>query len=131
MEEVVAGRYVLGAELGRGGMAQVRRARDQRLHRDVAIKLVPLATPDPAVRHRFVGEARAAAALTHPHVVAVFDAGDADGVLYLVMELVDGPALTTVLAERGGCRSTRRCGTPTTSCRPSVRRTAAASSTAT
>jgi len=104
MEEVVAGRYALGAELGRGGMARVVAARDLRLHRAVAVKLLPLdavAATDPTLRQRFVREARAAASFSHPHAVAVFDAGDADGVLYLVMELVDGPSLAAVLAERG------------------------------
>ena len=98
MEEVIAGRYAVGAELGRGGMARVVAARDLRLHRAVAIKLLPADPPtDPASRQRFIREARAAASFSHPHAVAVFDAGDADGVLYLVMELVDGPSLASVL----------------------------------
>ena len=101
MEEVIAGRYAVGAELGRGGMARVVAARDLRLHRAVAIKLLPAdahTSSDPSARRRFVREARAAASFSHPHAVAVFDAGDADGVLYLVMELVDGPSLATLLA---------------------------------
>ena len=99
---MIAGRYELGRTLGRGGMAQVRAARDLRLHRTVAIKLVDARTaPDPAVRRRFVREARAAASFSHPHAVAVFDAGDADGYLYLVMELVDGRSLADRLAAEG------------------------------
>ena len=99
MEEVIAGRYAVGAELGRGGMARVVAARDLRLRRAVAIKLLPADPPtDPASRQRFIREARAAASFSHPHAVAVFDAGDADGVLYLVMELVDGPSLASVLS---------------------------------
>ena len=78
----MAGRYALGAQLGRGGMARVVAARDLRLHRPVAVKLLPLdaADDDPASRQRFVREARAAASFSHPNAVAVFDAGDADGV---------------------------------------------------
>ena len=56
---------------------------------------------DPSVRERFVREARAAASFIHPHAVSVFDAGDAEGVLYLVMELIDGPSLATLLARHG------------------------------
>ena len=101
MEEVIAGRYAVGAELGRGGMARVVAARDLRLHRAVAIKLLPAdPSTDPASRQRFIREARSAASFSHPHAVGVFDAGDADGVLYLVMELVDGPSLAAVLAGR-------------------------------
>ena len=89
---------------GEAGWPGSSRARDLRLHRAVAVKLLPLdaaAAADPTARQRFVREARAAASFTHPNAVAVFDAGDADGVLYLVMELVDGPSLAAVLAERG------------------------------
>ncbi len=83
-------------------MAEVRAARDLRLHRTVAIKLVDARTaPDPAVRRRFVREARAAASFSHPNAVAVFDAGDADGYLYLVMELVEGRSLADRIALEG------------------------------
>ncbi|MET0323672.1 MAG: protein kinase [Ilumatobacteraceae bacterium] len=104
MPEVLVGRYVLGDELGRGGMARVVRARDLRLHRAVAIKLLDVgeqSAVDPGLRARFVREARAAASFTHPHAVSVFDAGDAGGVLYLVMELVEGTSLATLLARDG------------------------------
>ena len=103
MEEVLAGRYALGAELGRGGMARVVAARDLRLQRDVAVKLLlpgGVSSADPAARRRFVREARSAASFAHPHAVAVFDAGEDAGVLYLVMELVDGRSLDAVIAER-------------------------------
>ena len=76
MEEVLAGRYALGAELGRGGMARVVAARDLRLQRDVAVKLLlpgGVSSADPAARRRFVREARSAASFAHPHTVAVFD----------------------------------------------------------
>jgi serine/threonine-protein kinase len=102
-EEVVAGRYALGAEIGRGGMARVVAARDLRLHRTVAVKLVAVgngSAVDPTARRRFVREARTAASFSHPHAVAIFDAGEDHGVLYLVMELVEGDSLATVLARR-------------------------------
>ena len=100
MPEVLAGRYELGDELGRGGMARVLSARDLRLDRVVAVKLLA-GGPDPTARQRFVHEARAAAAFTHPHAVSVFDAGESDGQLYLVMELVDGETLAAAITRRG------------------------------
>jgi hypothetical protein len=101
VDQVLAGRYRLGASLGAGGMATVVAARDLRLERPVAVKLVPVSGIDPAGRARFVREARSSAGFSHPNAVAVYDAGEADGYLYLVMELVDGPSLATRLAERG------------------------------
>ena len=101
MDDVLAGRYRLGAELGRGGMARVVVAHDLRLDRQVAVKLLPLDVADPAGPARFVREARSSARFSHPHAVAVYDAGEADDHLYLVMELVDGPSLAAVLAAEG------------------------------
>ena len=101
MEQVIAGRYRLGALLGAGGMARVVAAHDLRLDRRVAIKLAPASGIDRAGRERFVREARSSAGFSHPNAVAVFDAGEADGHLYLVMELVDGPSLAARLAEHG------------------------------
>jgi serine/threonine protein kinase len=101
VDEVIAGRYRLGAPIGAGGMARVYAARDLRLERAVAIKLVPVSGIDGSGRARFVREARSSASFSHPNAVAVFDAGEADGFLYLVMELVDGPSLAAWLAERG------------------------------
>jgi hypothetical protein len=99
VEDRIAGRYVLGEEVGRGGMARVVAARDLRLHRRVAIKLLPISAHDPSpARQRFVREARAAAAFVHPHAVAVYDAGVADDVLYIVMELVEGETLAARIA---------------------------------
>jgi eukaryotic-like serine/threonine-protein kinase len=96
------GRYVLGRQLGAGGMGIVRAAHDELLHRDVAVKLLAdnLAA-DPEARERFLREARAAARIHDPHVVAVHDVGDEAGRPYLVMELVDGPSLADVLATDG------------------------------
>jgi eukaryotic-like serine/threonine-protein kinase len=98
---LLAGRYVLERFLGRGGMAMVYAGRDRRLDRPVAVKVVPVAVTDPVGRARFVREAQSAAGLSHPNAVAVFDAGEADGYLYIVMELVEGRSLCGVLAEAG------------------------------
>ncbi len=98
----VGGRYRVLDELGRGGMATVYRARDEVLERDVALKVLHshLAT-DPTFLERFRREARAAAALSHPHVVSIFDWGESEEGSYLVLELVDGPSLRDVLRLRG------------------------------
>ena len=101
MDQVIAGRYALGPLVGTGGMAKVYAADDLRLHRRVAIKLVPLAATEPIARQRFVREARAAAGFTHPNAVTLFDAGDADGYLYLVMELVEGQIAGRSAGRRG------------------------------
>ena len=82
-------------------MGEVYAAVDLRLDREVAIKLVPAAGIDQVTRARFVREARAAARINHPNAVAVFDAGEADGFLYLVMERVTGRTLSERLSETG------------------------------
>jgi serine/threonine protein kinase len=80
--------------IGRGGMGVVYRARQRSLDRVVALKILPPeVAEDPAFADRFTREARALARLSHPHIVAVHEAGEADGLYYLVMELVDGPNL--------------------------------------
>ncbi|HEX6757884.1 MAG TPA: Stk1 family PASTA domain-containing Ser/Thr kinase [Propionibacteriaceae bacterium] len=102
----VGGRYELGELLGRGGMAEVRRAVDQRLGRPVAVKQLrtDLAT-DPTFQARFRREAQSAAGLNHPTIVAVYDTGEETDPLtgvsvpYIVMELVEGPTLRDVLRE--------------------------------
>ncbi len=97
----VGGRYVIGDELGRGGMATVHRAHDEVLGRDVAIKVAhPHLVVDTAFRDRFRREARAVATLDHPNVVAVHDWGETDDSAFLVLQLVDGPSLRVVLRER-------------------------------
>jgi eukaryotic-like serine/threonine-protein kinase len=94
----IGGRYVLRGELGRGGMATVHRAVDEVLEREVAIKLLHAhLADDPAFLDRFRREARAAAALDHPNVVAVHDWGETDEGAYLVLQLVEGPSLREVL----------------------------------
>ena len=110
---LVAGRYVLGGPLGRGGMGTVWRADDVLLGRPVAVKEVELpadggpggAGPG-ALRERALREARAAARLNHPGVVTVHDVVEADGRLFLVMELVGAPTLWE-LVDRSGPASPR------------------------
>jgi eukaryotic-like serine/threonine-protein kinase len=93
------GPYRIDALIGAGGMGEVYRARDTRLHRDVALKVLPSALAgDPARLARFVQEARAASALEHPHIAVVHDFGSAEGVTYIVMELVRGQSLSDLVA---------------------------------
>ncbi len=95
---VLDGRYRIGARIARGGMATVHEAVDLRLDRPVAVKVMHegLAADDEFVR-RFQREARSAARLSDPHVTAVFDTGDDDGTLFLVMELVPGRTLRDLI----------------------------------
>jgi hypothetical protein len=88
------GPYEILVLLGAGGMGEVYRARDTRLHRDVALKVLAAEVAgDPSRRQRFEMEARAVAALNHPNIAAVFDAGAENGIAYFVSELVDGESL--------------------------------------
>src|SRR6185295_18645815 len=93
---VLAGRYSIERELGKGGMGRVLVARDQKLGRRVAVKVVT-AAHDPARIRRFEQEARTAGALEHPNVLAVYDLGEQDGVPFLVTELLEGHTLRTVI----------------------------------
>src|SRR5215467_3971778 len=88
------GPYEIFALIGTGGMGEVYRARDTRLGRDVALKILPdrLAN-NPDRRARFETEARAASALNHPGIVTIHDIGNVDGVAYIVTELIDGASL--------------------------------------
>jgi serine/threonine-protein kinase len=98
--EVLVGRYELRDVLGIGGMAEVRDGWDTRLDRAVAIKLLhPAMRAQPDVRSRFEAEARSAAALTHPNIVAVHDYGEDDGTPFIVMERLPGRTLGDVIAE--------------------------------
>ncbi len=93
------GPYTLVSLLGTGGMGEVYRARDSRLSRDVALKVIPAAFAADADRlRRFEQEARAAGALQDPGICAVFDVGTADGTPYVVMELLEGETLRARLA---------------------------------
>src|SRR5262245_53738115 len=88
------GPYRIVAPLGRGGMGEVYRARDTRLDRDVAVKLLPVEFRGDADRlRRFEQEARATAALNHPNILAIHDVGVADGIPYFVCELLKGETL--------------------------------------
>src|SRR3989338_8753115 len=95
------GPYEILAPLGAGGMGEVYRARDTKLGRDVAIKILPAHfTLDPERRARFTREARTLATLSHPNIGAIYGLEHADGVDALVLELVEGPTLAERL-ERG------------------------------
>src|SRR5687767_8254641 len=101
------GPYEIVGWLGAGGMGEVYRARDSRLGREVAIKLIPetFAT-DPSRVHRFEQEARAAGQLNHPNILAVYDVGTHAGVPYLVSELLEGESLRSGL--QGGALPSRK-----------------------
>jgi serine/threonine-protein kinase len=87
----VLGPYELRDLIGSGGMGNVYRARDPRLRRDVAVKI--LKASDPTAVERFQSEARAVAAITHPNIMSVYDCGDHDGTAYIVYELLEGESL--------------------------------------
>ena len=88
------------SRLGRGGMGVVYRAEDEQLRRTVALKLLPAASSDEEQKQRFLREARSAAAITHPNVAVVHQVGEADGRIYIAMELVEGENLRARL-DRG------------------------------
>ena len=95
------GAYEITAPIGAGGMGEVYKARDTRLERTVAIKILPSdAASDPDLRARFEREARAIAALDHPHICGIYDVGSVDSTHYLVMPHLDGQTL-------GACPSNR------------------------
>jgi eukaryotic-like serine/threonine-protein kinase len=95
------GPYEIQSPLGAGGMGEVYRARDARLGRDVALKILPDSVAGDRERlHRFEQEARAIAALNHPNILAIFDVGESNGSRYLVSELLEGETLRT-LVDRG------------------------------
>ncbi|MEO7133320.1 MAG: protein kinase [Vicinamibacterales bacterium] len=95
----LSGRYVVGRELGRGGMATVYSARDLKHDRDVAIKVMRSDLAESIGRSRFLREIQLAAKLTHPHILPLYDSGDADGALYYVMPIVEGNSLRERLRE--------------------------------
>jgi serine/threonine protein kinase len=97
----VAG-YLVEERVGRGGMAVVFRARDERLGRLVALKvLAPVLAEDAEFRERFIRESRAAAAVDDPHIIPVFEAGEADGVLFIAMRYVAGGDVRSLLRRSG------------------------------
>ncbi|MDQ6800792.1 MAG: serine/threonine-protein kinase, partial [Acidobacteriota bacterium] len=94
------GPYDIVAPIGAGGMGEVWRARDRRLQRDVAIKVLPeVMTGVAGAVERFEREARSVAALSHPNILAIHDFGNADGIAYAVMELLEGATLRDRLSE--------------------------------
>ncbi len=96
----VIGHYRVIEKIGAGAMGEVFRARDERLGRDVALKLIrPASSENPDHLRRFELEARAAAALNHPNIVAIYDVGFDDGSPYIVCELLQGKTLRKLLAE--------------------------------
>jgi len=93
------GPYEILAPLGAGGMGEVFRARDSRLGRDVAIKVLPeRIASDPDALARFEREARAVAALSHPNILGIFDVGSEGGTSFVVTELLEGQTLRERLA---------------------------------
>src|SRR3979490_1211063 len=94
------GPYEILSVLGTGGMGEVYRARDTRLNREVAIKVLPAAfSRDTERLRRFGQEAQPAGALNHPNILAVYDVGTHDGMFYVVSELLEGETLRKRLQE--------------------------------
>jgi WD40 repeat protein/predicted Ser/Thr protein kinase len=94
------GPYEILAPIGAGGMGEVYRARDTRLAREVAVKVLPAAvSADPERLKRFEKEARSASSLNHPNIVTIHDIGESAGTSFIAMELVDGQTLREILAE--------------------------------
>jgi eukaryotic-like serine/threonine-protein kinase len=101
LRDALGDRYAVERRLGSGGMGEVFAARDLRHDRMVAIKIVRQDRTTPQLEHRFEGEVRIAARLQHPHIVPLYDSGEAGGHRYYVMPLVDGPTLRQRLQESG------------------------------
>jgi serine/threonine-protein kinase len=102
LKEALGNDYTIEGEIGRGGMGVVFRARDERLQRRVAIKVLP---PELAyqkeIRERFAREAQTAARLSHPHIVPIHDVGEGNGLVYFIMGLVEGESLGARIKRRG------------------------------
>jgi serine/threonine-protein kinase len=102
LAQALGGMYTLEGEIGRGGMGVVYRARDERLQRRVAIKVLP---PELAfqsdIRARFTREAQTAARLSHPHIVPIHTVGEGEGLVYFVMGYVDGESVAGRIRRRG------------------------------
>src|SRR5215831_80512 len=92
------GPYEIVSKLGSGGMGELYKARDARLGRDVAIKVLSEAFPNQVSRERFNRESPAASALNHPNICTIFDVGDSEGLPFLVMEVVRGETLRERIA---------------------------------
>ena len=106
--DVIGNRYEIDRELGSGAAAVTVVAQDRRLGRQVAIKILkPESETDPEFARRFTREARAAASINHPNVVSVYDVGEEEGLLFLVMQFVDGTDLKRVIEREGALPWTR------------------------
>ncbi len=128
---VFSGRYELNHLIARGGMAEVYRAHDRRLDRPVALKvLFPELSIDRSFVERFRREAQAAANLSHPNIVPVFDWGEDSGTYFIVMEFVDGRPLSSILRRPDRWPQTGRRRSPPRWPPPSVTPTSTAWSTA-
>ena len=104
------GPYEIHSAIGAGGMGEVYRARDTRLDRDVAVKVLPaIASADPERLRRFEQEARAAAALNHPNILALYDIGTHEGCPYLVSELLEGGTLRSSIGSGMAVRKAIDC----------------------
>jgi hypothetical protein len=105
-QQALAGRYTLERELGRGGMGIVYLAREVRLDRSVAIKLLPPAlAAQPALRERFVGEARTAAQLSHPHIIPIYAVDEVGDFVYFIMAYIEGETLAQRVRQTGPLKS--------------------------
>src|SRR5438067_11097105 len=95
------GRYEIRSQIGAGGMGEVYLARDTQLDRDIALKILPPAVSGDQQRlHRFVQEARAAAALSHPNIAHIYEIGESEGAQFIAMEYVEGTALDKKIGSR-------------------------------
>src|ERR1043165_3183283 len=95
------GRYEIRAKIGEGGMGEVDLARDTQLDRDIAIKILTAhIARDQQRLHRFLQEARAAAALSHPNIAHIYEIGEAAGGFFIAMEYVEGPPLDRKIGAR-------------------------------
>src|SRR5262249_55763311 len=111
---VQIGRYRILGRVGKGGMGRVYRAEDPELRRVVALKVPYFEEPEPKrteIRHRFLREARAAAALRHDHICPIYDAGEHEGTPYVVMAYVEGQSLAARLQTGGRYEDARQAVT--------------------
>ena len=131
------GRYELLLPIAEGGMGSVWAARlkgTRGFQKIVSIKtLLPTVSNDPRFEQMFLDEAALASRIRHPHVAEILDLGEQDGLLYLVMEWVDGEPLNLILraaARQGGCRSRQPCASPARYVADCTQRTSSATTTA-